>query len=419
MKESKFRKFFSNNITLLVLSFIIAFVIWFVISANSTTDQSVTIGNIPITVELPKEAVEDGLEIFAGGNETGSVEVTGNRVTIGSLTSNDIQISATNSSNIITSGTYSLQLTARKVGTKNNYNIVASSLVPSNITVFVDKQQEKEYEIENKVVFEVPEGKYAASTLSESKVTLTGPESEIALIDKVVVEGTVDDIISTTQEISKPLVFLDANGEEVNTTYTSPSIQNLTVTLNVLNKFDANLKVDIVNGPEKHPEIKLSPSILSIACTDEAQLEIKDNMVSAGTLDFSQLTNEDNIVTFDISLPKGCKNLSKETKLTVEIDLSEYERKELVCSISDKFTDEYNIEYADKAIHVVVYGPKSSIEEIKASDVTIYPDFTNILDDISETYSSFEVPLICEMSQSYNDCFAHGKYTTTISISKK
>ena len=147
----------SHNWVLMIIAFILSFTAWFIISANSQTETNVTISDIPITIELSEEAQNDGLQIFSGNDVTASVEVAGNRVTVGSLTASDITVTANQTNSIIGAGTYTLPLSAKKTGLKTNYEIV-SDVTPANITIFVDKLKEDSFDIENQIKYTVGDG---------------------------------------------------------------------------------------------------------------------------------------------------------------------------------------------------------------------------------------------------------------------
>lgn len=420
MKHGKIKKFFTNDITLLVISFIIAFVIWFVISNNSTTDTNVTVSDIPVTIELPDQAVKDGLKVFSGDDAKCLVEVSGNRVTVGSLSANDIQVYALNTNNIISSGTYTLPLSAKKIGNKTNYNIVNSTLNPTSITVFIDKEKTKEFEIENQISFNVPKGSYGLATLSASKITLSGPESQISKIVSVAVQGKEENIISEKQEFKRDPIYLDKDGNEVDSPLITSDIPSIDVTLNVLEKKELDLKLNIINGPATLPEISLSPSKLQVATTDQTISELEDGRLSVATLDFSQIMNEEYEQMFDIELPAGIMNLTKITKVSVKFDLSSYEISTLTCSIKNNLDSKtYDTEMSEKAIQITVVGPKDEIEEIKASDVTAELNFTDLLKEVSDNQVALDVPIKCSVSSNYPHTWVYSTYKTSVNISKK
>ncbi|MBQ6413683.1 MAG: hypothetical protein IJI19_09420, partial [Ruminococcus sp.] len=122
--QSLLSRFFSHNITLLVLAFVLAFAAWFIISLSEESVETKTITDIPVTIELPDTAKDDGLYLYGTDDLKASVEVKGNRAMLGTLTASDIQVTANQSSSMISVGSYTLSLTAKQAGLKTNYTIV-------------------------------------------------------------------------------------------------------------------------------------------------------------------------------------------------------------------------------------------------------------------------------------------------------
>ena len=420
--NSAIKKFFSRDITLLVSSVILAFVIWFVINANSQVDGTKTIQNIPITIELSDEAIEDGLEVFGLDGQTASVDVTGNRMTVGSLDADDIKIEAYQSNMIIAPDSYTLELSAKKNSVKSNYNF-ASNVSPSTITVFVDKRKEKEFAITDKIVYKVEEGYYANSSLSETVVTLSGPETEISAIEQVVIEGTLEGSIKETVTDKFDLVFLDINGEKLDINLSTMSSTSVQVSLTALPTMEVELDVSTVNEPAAHPDIKISPSKIKIAAEQSVLDSIVDNKVSIGTLDFATLSNKKNVFEYDITLPKGCKNLSDSAQAEVTVNLSNYETTKLTVDdfkIENFNVDKYVVEFNSPSIDIKVCGPSSAIQMIKPSAITCIVDFAEIDsgDFQDSSRATFEIPLRFEIGKGFTRCFVEGSYTIGVNISK-
>ena len=403
----------------MIFAFILSFTAWFIISANSQVDTNVTISDIPISVELSEEAKDDGLQIFSGDDVTASVEVTGNRVTIGSLTSSDISVTANQTSTIIAPGTYTLPLTAKKNGVKTNYNIV-SSVTPANITIFVDREKEETFNIENQIKYTVDDGYYVNSSLSINSVTVTGPETEVSQIATVAVQGTVEGSINNNQTMQKDIVFLNENGEVLDLTMTASDVEQVEVTFSVYPVIDVSLNVEVVNAPSSYPKIGISPSSVKVAGPKDALAEITDNKFTVGTLDFAKLKNEKVTRTFDLSLPKGCKVISGETTATVTIDLSSYEKTTVTCKIASNInSDTYKIDFASNNVDVVIYGPEDHVDEITASSVSVIADFSGLLDDDLSSTVSLQVPLSITLTGDYGECWVYDYYTATVNVTKK
>ncbi len=419
-KQSFLSRFFSHNITLLVLAFLIAFAAWFVINASSETDTNVTISDIPIIVDLPESAVSDGLKVFNAENLKGSVEVSGNRVTVGSLTSSDLSIVANQSNSIISPGSYTLSLSAKKTGLMTNYNIV-SSVTPATVTVFVDKEKEQVFDIENKLTVKLNDSShYANTSLSQTKVNVTGPETQVSQIASVAVEDTI-----TGQESDKTfqekLYFYDENGNKLDLPLVVTDIDTVEVTISVLPISTVSLGVNVTNAPKDYPEVSVSPSTVKIAATQDTLNKIEDGTVNIGALDFSKLKNTKNSMKYDITVPNGCKVISGETTATVSVDLSSYVLAEVTGKISSKIdSSDYDTEFATNNIELSIYCPSDLAEEISSSDVTVIADFTGLLDNLKAGNPvSLSVPLKVTLASDYSTCWVYGSYTTTVNVTKK
>ena len=141
----------------MVLSFVVAVIFWIVTSFDSENGTTRLISDIPIDLYLSDEATASGLRIFSGNDETASVTVSGNRVTLGSINKDDIVVSAQTANTINTAGTYTLSLSPSKTNVGDDFTIT-SQPSPSVINVYVDYYREKTFNIVDNVVYQVVDG---------------------------------------------------------------------------------------------------------------------------------------------------------------------------------------------------------------------------------------------------------------------
>lgn len=411
----------SNNLVLMALSLLIAFIIWFVINANAQTESNVTISGIPIKYELSQEAIDDGLQVFCD-EKTASVEVTGNRITVGSLTASDIEVSAMDAGVITIPNEYTLELTAKKVGVKTNYKFV-TGISPSSVTVFVDRFMEKTIGITDEILYEVgKEDYYASSALSESSVTVSGPESEVSAIDTVVIKGELDASDGHSKKSTFKLHFYDSAGEELKLLYSEISKQEVEVTLTPLQIREVTLDVELVNAPKNHPAIIINPRKINIAAETSVLDSITDNKVLIGKLDFAQLSNSSHNFVYGITLPSGCKNLSDSTSAKVSVDLSAYETKKVTVSNytpANLDLEKYNVVYNTSRLEVVVCGPSELVKNVNSAQITPTIDFASKLDDIDKESVSLELPVTFKFAEDYQNCWVYGSYTVSVNVTKK
>lgn len=421
-KRSWVSRFFSHDVTLLVLAFILAFTAWFAINMSSESETSKQIYDIPVTVELPETAADEGLSLFGADGLTASVEVEGNRVTVGSLTASDIQVVTNQSSSMISVGSYTLPLTAKKTGMKSNYDFVSGSLSPSNVTVYVDREKEAVFNIENQLTVQLADSNhYANTSLSQSKVIVSGPETYVNQISSVAVIDTIEGDASDTLTVQENLVFLDEDDKILDLKYILTDIETVEATISVLPIREVSLGVNVSNEPSDFPSITISPATVKIAGPKTVLDGIKDDTVLIGTLDFTKLKNENNSQKFDISLPTGCKVISGETSATVSIDLNSYYSTTVTAKISAKIdSTSYTADFTTNNAEITVCGPEELIGEISASDVSVIADFTDMLDDLQDGRSiSLSIPLTVTLSSSYDECWVYGSYTANVNVSKK
>lgn len=414
-------RFFSHNITLMILSFLLAFTIWFIINANSQTESSVTIGNIPVTIELSETAQDDGLEVFGADDLKASVEVSGNRITVGSLSSDDISVYATQTGSIITPGSYTLPLNAKKTGIKNNYEIV-SAVTPSVVTVRVDRRMETDLTIDKSRISikDLDDQHYANVTLTPSTIHLNGPEQQVSKIAAAYVEVTFDSI--PEEPVITKVIFRDSDNNELNFPLVTTDVDEVEVSVIVWPVKEVSASVNPV-GVHDAPKYSISPAVIKIAGPQSELDKITDNKYVIGTLDFSTLKNEKYTKSFPLMNPSGCKITSpSDMKAEVTVDLTSYSSKTLSCTVKPS-TDsaEYDVRFDSDTIAVELYGPSSLLDTIDSSKLSAVADFTSYLEDIGD--SSLTIPSvpvrITITDDSYGKCWVYGVYTASAIISKK
>ncbi|MGN1051099.1 MAG: YbbR-like domain-containing protein [Acutalibacteraceae bacterium] len=417
IKNKKNKKsIFSNNRFLMILSLFLAAVIWVGSNYTSSSDTSITISDIPITIDLPEQSVDEGLQIFSGGDITASVTVTGNRVTLGTLSKDDIQVVALQTSSITTTGSYTLSLQAKKAGVKSNYEI-GSTISPSIVTIFVDRYKEVDIPIENNLSYKVADDYYGYVTMSNDTVKVSGPETEISKIDKVAIVDEFSKTLTKSVTSEQDIVMYNSDGDILQSNLVSASIDSVSTTINVLPTKEVSFDYDFESVPKnmKLSEfVSVSPETIVIAGPDSTLN--KTDTLSVSGVDFSKLSNKLYNYDLPISLPKDCKDIANVGKVSVSIDLSGMASTLLkVTNFEVKgLSEEYRSVVTTKSIMVRVYGPSSEINSIKNSDVYGVIDFTDF-DNARE--GSIEMPVEIKFNTS-DLCWAYGDYTANISISK-
>lgn len=416
LKRIKIGKLFYNNKFVMVFSLVASVITWIAISSSNSESVPVTISDIPVNIQLSESAVQDGLRIFGGENLTARVDIAGNRIVVGQVTKNDIQITAPQAaSTIMSPGNYTLELSAKKVGVLQDYQIV-SDVKPSVVTVMVDRYRESEFTIEPQINFTPKSDYYVGNTiLSTQKVTLSGPEKEISKIKKVVVKADIPGEVDSTVMLKTPILLYDDYGQQITSETIKSSVNEVEVSVPVLMKKKVDLIADFSNLPVgislNKDLIKVSPSSLEIAGPEKIVSSIKE--IKLDEINFNEVNVQNNTFTRAINLPEGCKSLNSTYSAEVNLNLAHF--KEKTFNVNE--FDFKNVPNGKKAsvyngnLNVTVVGPAVKINSLKPSDIYAEIKF----EENKEFSGSMEMPVNLKIN-GFNQCWIYGTYFVNVNI---
>ncbi len=375
-KRSRFKAFVQSSKFLFIISVILSLTIWIYMSITTGNNTSLTISGIPVQIELSEDAVNNGLQVFSGSDNTASLSVTGNRAVVGSLQPSDITVNAL-ANYVDSAGNYTLYLNASKNNPYMDFQI-SSAVNPSTIDVFIDYLREETFEIQENVVYKVADGYYASTTLSAKSVFISGPQSVVSKISKVVASANIDSTLSTSSKVSADIHLYDAEGNEIETDLLSLDFKTVEAVVSVLPEKEVSLKPVFTNMPSglqiTDDMISIEPSSILLAGTDDVLN--KTDSVNLAPIDFATLTNTKSSFDLAVEIPTDCKNISNTSTAKVTLDLSSLSSKKLTVEkfMVQGLAEGYSAEVTQKNLEVTVYGTSSQLDSLNASDITAIID---------------------------------------------
>lgn len=421
MKKNKISlgKLFYNNKVVLIVSIALSFIFWIRVSTSSSEINSMMISDIPITINLSESAKESGLVVFGSENAKAQVTVTGNRLILGQLSKNDIQIVAQQAPSIInTPDNYTLELTARKNSLLSDYEIT-SSVSPHFITVMVDRARKVTFDIKDNIKYSADPNYFVTPvSLSQTSVTISGPESRILEIDKVVAEGEIKGTINTTTALNNiPLTLYDAAGNKLSPSNMTFSVTTVDATVSVLNRKKVKILSDISgvpNGLNLSSKISIFPDSIEIAGSD-ATLENLES-IKLKAIDFSQISTKNNKFELPFILPTGCKTINNENTALLKFDTSGMTMKKITTNkihfvnvADDKTAGSNNLN-----LSIEVVGPINQIRNLTDNDIFVQVDLKDKPDFVGQT--EMEATVIFNKE---NQCWFFGEYKVNVIVTKK
>lgn len=410
------RKFLKSDKFLILISVVLSVFLWIGMSFSSGSEFTKTIYDIPVTVELSKEALENGYQIFGSEQLTASVSVTGNRMIVGSLTKSDIQIEAQQTSSITTSGTYTLPLSAKKAGIKSDYEF-SSAVSPSTIVINVDRYQEKTLDINVEIDYKVDSGYYSRSVLGDTSVVVSGPESVVSKVAKAVVRDTINGVMTETREMTGNIILLDSNNDVISNKDISMSVTTTNVTIIV--EPEKELPIVIPGLPEDidlSQYITIEPSTIRVA--GEASVMSGLDSIPVEPVDISEYDNTLHTEKMQVAVPTSCRNISNINSVTVTMDFSSFSKRTYTVTQFAKknIPDGYSAEVALKQIEVELIGTESDLNAISDENLVAYLDWSNASEGM--VVGTTEMPVNIVIENAEGSAWVYGKYTANVTVSR-
>ena len=417
MKIPLFQRLLKNNYLLFAVAVVISLVIWGYLSFSSpSTDTTFTISGVPIQMDISDEAKKLGLQIFTANEPTAAVTVSGNRTVLGLVNENDLVVTAASSS-VNSPGNYTLPVAANKRSSRGNFQI--TNCTPSTVSVTIDYMKEANFKIQDGIIFYVEDNYYGSVSLSFNDVTVSGPQSEVAKVKKVVAKAVISSKLTSSRDVEARLVMYDENNNELSKGLMKMSIDTVTATVTVLPEKNVSVVPSFINKPEGLDVndflVSVSPSELLLAGSEEDLKKI--DSVKTDDIDFSKIKNEK--IDFDdlpINVPENCKNISNKLTAKVSLDLSSFSSKNFTVDnfAVEGLPEDYTYEVTSKSINVTVIGPKEDINKLTQKNITAVIDTSNS----SGKTGSVEMPVTFRFS-GVKTCWAYGTYHANVTISKK
>lgn len=383
------KKSLMNKSTLKILSLLIAILIWVVVKNVQDPMLVKVITRIPVTI-VNESYLASNLEVplLIEGQDTVNVKVTGRESVVKELTREDFTAIA-DMTQII-----SMETTPRMVPVKVSCEGLLDSdisVTPGNIQVDIEEQTSVEKIIAVNTGDTIPDKNYEVGVLKANpeKVTISGPESIVNKIDRVVAMVDVTGRKETRIELDSELKIYDKNQDELSEKQLSyldlKEIKNNKIKVTAefwkaQNKI--SVKADISGSPKygyQVSEIKLVPDTISIAGTDEAlqklaeagnTLEIPGSMidVSGKSSDFE--------VNIDLTelLPQNTK-LARDlnSSVIVTVKILPYNSQDFELSATqiqtENIPEDMDLVFGQEKITVRLKGKDEDLKNLKPETV--------------------------------------------------
>lgn len=373
-------KSFVKEMKNIIFALLLAIIVWFAISMQIYPDIITHINDIPVGYTDTDYMVKNNLTISEEFEHNVSIHVSGKRYNIGNLNSEDF-VAELDLTAVTGPGDYTVGI---KVKPKDNTVECEINDTDLSCKIKVQKTISKTYSISDgnlkataDDVIPTDDMKVDNVAVDPPYITLTGNSDELDAIKSVEIRSVYAGEASTTISSKGQVVFIGANGEELNNPDITMDNEAFTVNITLFKQKTLPLTVQFTNVPDnfslKSLKYNIYPETLTVSSPDDS-LDAQDKFV-VGTIDLSELTTKYlQKLTLPITLPEGYKNVSGNTSAMVTFEnaddytfLSFVVQKENIRILNAP--EDFDIEVLTNEITVNVTGPATEVAAMTSKDI--------------------------------------------------
>lgn len=375
------RKPLNNNLILMIVSGIVAVIIWFSLVLTAFPETTVIIKDVPVDYSLDGSYADiSGLSIIGEVTPTVNVRVSGLRYIIGDYKPEDLIVSP-NLDSVRASGQYELNLDVRSAhGDQITVDLVEPSTVHAEFDYFVTKTLSVEQGTLVADFSNISAGSgYILDsdgiTITPSSITVSGPKDYVDQVTSCVVSFEDSRILRESANITATNIKLYSG----NAVYDHPRVAIETESVNILipvyMKKTLNLDVEVQTYFEQFDLSSLKYEITPGSIVVRSQNSALENLseLSLGYIDLRSVTIGSTF-NFVIGESSYYTNISGNDTATVSFPLEGYATKDVTINNSQIYVvnvpDGFNATVeTEKIRNITIVGPADVIEQIDPSDV--------------------------------------------------
>lgn len=381
-KNGSASKFWDNRLVWVLLAIISSVLLW--VYVTMTEGDLITESYNGVVIEFSgRDALRDekNLIITNVSSVTVSVRLSGTRRELSAISA-DSMMAVIDVSKITSAGGHPgipeiVFASGTSTSTIDKNSITTS---PSTITYEVEREVSKTIPVKGEFNGTTVEGFTAQTpTFEPGSVIIRGPESEIKQVSYAWVDIPHVDLEKTLNYESS-YVLMSENGEVISFGNIELERETVNVTMQVFANKEVPLTVYTVDGAGASSEnIKITCEPASITISGDKETLEGITSIALDTVDlasFAQTFTE----TYDIIAPEGTTIVSGVTRATVTIQVIGLETAvfEVTNISAANVTDGYKAEIITETVEVVLRGPADVLEQIKANNIRVVADATEI-----------------------------------------
>lgn len=321
MSKKKNKKKNQGNLILQILSIFLAVVLWFIIVQVENPNDTYTIKDIPIEAKDQEVLNNDNLIFYGFGEDTITVKFSGGKVNLGKLKEYKDDITATvDINNYYGSNHYETEegmFLPVTVNLPDNIKSLCKVERQSSeyVLVKIDDKVTESFDVDLQMKNHIGDNYFVDEEKAKvlpQKVEVTGAKSIVNRITKAVADVNLSSVSGEIQDAA--IKLLDKEGKIIEELKTSPEVVQVQVPVYLKKTVKLSLDVKKLSEDKELKEVKIEPSELVVAGSDEMIAKLSDSLSIQMDLDTSIGSHTE---SKDVILNEALYNVNNVEKVTI------------------------------------------------------------------------------------------------------
>lgn len=372
----------TNNIGLKLISIVLASVLWLIVvnvdNPQTTVSFSATAGIINESI------IKDNGKVYEVLDDTNTIRfsVTGPRSIVEGLSASDFSVIADMNKIDLSLGLIPVEVTPERYANK-----LSVSVKTTNVHVSIEDVKTQQFAI-TAVATGEPRTGYALGevTPDPATVTISGPETVIGRIDRVVANVEIDGFYATRNQVVVPKIY-DKEGKRIISSNVVIEPGTVQVTAKILETKSIGIRCENPTGlPEGYAieSIVCLPETIQVKGSKEKLEDFNELVIPSSALNINGSKNAvEKKITITSYLPEGVELVDDtQTNIVVKIEISSSITKKILVPVSqiiiEGLGEGLEVLYSQKTIEVEVEGERSVVDGLDKSMIKLRIDFSGM-----------------------------------------
>lgn len=366
-----------------LLAIVIAFSLWAYVVTNVSVEETTSLHNVPVVFQNEGALTGRRLMLTDGASQTVTLTITGTRSEILKLRPDNVSV-VVDLSRIYDAGRQGVQYTV-------NYpaDVVASdfeytadkSRIYLTVEEYVTKAVDVIYEYKGRVADGYMVDNESVQ-MDYRKINVSGPASVVDQIAQARFEINLEGLTAPLdQDYEYTLCDAEGNPVEVpNVEYVQTDVEMIHVNLSIQRYKEIGLKLNVISGggaTEETSSIYLETETIMVSGTDEVLEDLE--YIVIGEVDLAEI-KETAKMSFPVVMPEGVTNRTGVENVNVTISFPALAQKTFTITNihAANIPEGAQGTVVTKQINVTIRGPRSIVQRMQTSDITVTVDFADM-----------------------------------------